>query len=148
MPPKGSGKKVTAGTKNPPKTGIRKATKANTAQPLAEASGSGSVDPQIAPDISPPITPPPARRVAVFPTGEYVLPNLWNQSPGEDFGMMSDDQTPSAAVHMPAPILVSPIRARKPPLENINRRTDLHVWKLTDSEIIGIVLSLLLLLLF
>ena len=48
--------------------------------------------------------------------------------------MMSDDQTPSAAVHMPAPILVSPIRARKPLLENINRHTDLHVWKLTDLE--------------
>jgi len=123
MPPKGSGKKVSTGTKNLPKTGIWKATRANTAQPQAEASGSGSVDPQIAPDISPPITPPPARRVAVFPTGEYVLPNLWNQSPGEDFGTMSDNQTPSAAIHMPAPILVSPICACKPPLENINRCT-------------------------
>jgi len=136
MPPRGSGKKTTAGTKIPPKTSAQKATKANVAQPTAIASGSGSVDPQ----KSPPITPPPAQQVTVFPMGEYVLPRLRNESPGEDFGTMSDDgpMTPVCV----APILVSPIRTHKVGSQSINKLTDLRVWKLENSEIIGMILSL------
>jgi len=152
MPPRGTSKKVAVGPKIPLKTGAPRATRARVAQPLAVASGSGSVEvPQIAPDTSPPITPPPMQRVAVFPTGDYVLPRLRNESPGENFGTMTDsDDDLGILVHVTPPILVSPIRARKPKAGSvsINRLTDAQASKLADSDIIGVFLSFLLLLLF